>query len=70
MAAKKKDEAPKMVRVRLRFGGGGLKRGDLLDVSPDEAARLAANGTAFPYSVDDEMDELRDAIWEPLPDID
>ncbi len=39
-----------LVAVRLRFGGGGLKRGAVLDVSPAEAARLAANGSAFPVT--------------------
>lgn len=37
-----------LVAVRLRFGGAGVKRGDVLNVSPDEAARLSANGSAFP----------------------
>lgn len=45
------DSSPSdLVAVRLRFGGGGLKRGDVLDVSPVEAARLAANGSAFPVA--------------------
>lgn len=62
MAVKKKDDAPELVRVRLRHRSAGLVAGDLLMVSPEEAERLAANGHAFPFSVEFEEKELEAAI--------
>jgi hypothetical protein len=62
MAARKKVEAPELVRVRMRFGGAGLRRGSLIYVSPEEAARLQAAGSAVLYSVQDEEKELEAGI--------
>jgi hypothetical protein len=50
----------KTTKVKLRFGGGGAKAGDVVELDPAAAAALVANGNAVPVKDEPKSEPVKD----------
>lgn len=62
MAAKKKGDEPKLVRVKTRRRSSGTPAGSVLHLEPDHAEYLIRNGHVVRWSVEAEESELEAGI--------